>query len=501
MACFTDEQLKALWRYARAAYPEYMGDFEQLINKVSADTQAAGARGLTPDEVAKAFATPKTVRDLSAKAYRYQSDSQRISREAKAYVDGIGEPGFSKALRTLAYLPTFGKVLFHSGALMVTHGWRFLFQPHQWGTWLRGYGNSLRSMSRAGAEDLSRSIMRDPAFNDWIRPVQYRDMFGRTRSTGGLAADPRKIYDDVQLYAHKLAGPLGRMTENSFLGLKKFRLDVANKRWNALPENLKTPEMRALIQMSVNHGTGAVPEIQIPELLKVGMFSPSLEATRWQSMVLDPARTIGAFAPGASEAQRYIAVRRLGVAIEMAITLKAMQALAQAISGTQQNYLDPRKPGFMSLLFGHRTVNFSGGMEGALRFAAGNIASRGGNKYPKPGQPQPTEAQRYARGKLSPLAADVLDITTGSTYLGRQLPYPFGKPSESGPERKEQPYSWPEYAAEQFGPLATEEAIKEAVKIAKEKGITGADAHDIADIALSLLIQSAGAHTYVTKPK
>lgn len=455
MACSDQEKIKKLWAYTKANYVDkgFNGKFEDLIGRVAKDTGS-----LTKDEVADLLSRPKNVRQVTPQLWRRQHDRNKVLRDAKAYSAARGEGGAYKAIRMALYLPTFVKVMGHTTALLGTHGWRYVYQPKYWGSWLRGYGKSIRAMTKAGSQEIRNQILRHEAYADWAKPQKYQTFNGNIRSNGGLAIDPDVVYDDIQNYAHRIAGPLGRLTESSFLGLKYLRLEVAERIWQSIPEHLRTDNMRSLVQMSVNHSTGAVPELHIPEALRLAGFAPGLEASRWQSLVLDPIRTISAALPEkavgqlASPEARYYARRRIQGAASIVGMLAVTGAIAKAIWGSDQNLTDPQKPGFGWIRIGDRMLSYTGGGASTARFAYRMIApgrDASGRKVERS-----NIAMRYARSKLAPWASTAYDLLEGSDIMGKPLP-------GHQPAHGKQPYTVPEYLSEQMGPLSSSQAIKD----------------------------------------
>lgn len=508
--CFTQHQVNQLWNYAKEEYvnkPDYKG-FEWLIKKLSDDTKAGGGRGLEPNEVARLITSPKSVRKASLQMYRQQANRTRTLADAKAYTEGFDKSVTRKALTSLLYAPQSLKVAGHTTALMGTHGWRYAFRPTQWLSYGRAIVRSFESMSPARAERIRQDIVTHPMYDFAAKPADYVNIFGQTKKTGGLAVDPMVRYDDVQKYAHKLLGPLGRMTDNAFLGLKWLRMNQFERRWNALPDDLKTEKMRGLIQMAVNHSTGATPELRIPEGMRIGMFAPGLEASRWQSLVFDPLRTIGAAMPnievggrtilkGAGPEARYIALRRVGTAAEIAATYYILGKTAEALSGNSVNLTDPSKSDFLLYRFGKRIVNYTGGMAGTVRTSA-RLSSESPKKY---GQDTPDIIGQYVRGKLSPIAAAAIDAYTGKDFMGNPMPWRSQDVGKRGRPTGKPPLSWPEYLNQTFGPLGSEEAVKEAMQTFKQHGVPYSDAKGMSNVFVPLIVSMFGGHTYVEEEK
>jgi hypothetical protein len=380
----------------------------------------------------------------------------------------------------------------------MTHAWPFAFDPATWKIFGKTWWDSLRSMNPSNAQRLREQIQSGTRFDEKVN--------------SGLAVDPRKVYDDVQKRAG-FWGVLGRMTDNSFLGLKAIR----DLRWDAIydrvPDYLKTEEMRKLISTRVNHMTGASPEVPmrgpVGNFARAVFFAPSLDVAR-AMRIANIAQDTGVIMRDAmnrvpkygeqlkkawgdaSPEQKWIArdnMKQWGrVAGVISGLLYANHLMLKNVFGSKEeiNVTDPFKGDWMAYKGPNgRIFQTTGGQIPLIRAGTKAILS--------PSKAGSTLGDYFA-GKINPALSLAKGIVTGKGFGREPLPAPIGeKPGTVG--------NWLSYATAELGPIATEDGIKEFSKQMSDQNGVPQDFNakllkSIVKAGLVTIPSAVGTHSY-----
>jgi hypothetical protein len=475
--CYTIRDAKELWDYAKEKYLKQPGrygypDFKELTTRLSDDIYKRTGVRMVPEEVAKVLATPKAVKPRSKNLLLADRNRQQMLRQARDFVAGTEKSPLNRFFTGAYQAPYSLKVFGHSTALHGTHAWPYAFDPVMWKGFGKTWVDSIKSMSESQARAIGQRIMLDPRFDEKI--------------TSGLAADPRKIYDDVQHRAG-FFGKIGRMLSHSFLGLKELRGFGWDAVMDGAPEHLKTDELRKRASTYVNHMTGAPgPSAALALSGKFGKaargieFAPSLDVARvmrpvdllQSSQILarhnlnklpvigDTLRKVWS---DASPEARYIAgynVRQwIRIAAVGSSILLLNQMLLKHFFGSDENVNvgDFDSPDWASIKAPDGSIlNPTGGETSMIRTVVRMAMN------PKQA---PTIFGNYALGKVHPFINFVGTMMKGYGFGGTDVPAPFGNAPNDF-------YHWAEFVTAELGPIFTEEGIHEFSKsMADQTGV------------------------------
>lgn len=521
MACFTRQEAKDLWDYAKEKYLKVPGphgymDFKELTNALSDDIFKAtggqivngkrvGGRFILPSEIAQLISTPKTLKTASKNLLMADANRQGTLRQAREFVSGDASTPLARFAKTAYQAPYMGKVLGHGPALHMTHAWPYFFDPKNWSDFGRTWINAWKAISEPNAQAIRERIMLNPRFDEKIN--------------SGLASDPRRIYDDVNQRAD-FWGKLGKLTSNSFLGLKELRDAKWDATWDRVPDHLKTDEMRRLLSLYINHMTGAPgPEGSRALGSTFGkgargvMFAPSLDIARvmrpidlLQSMGIEARRQLNqipqvgeqlrkAWGSASPEAQ-WIARENMKtwgrISAVFGTLLYGNQLLLKHFFGSKEdiNVHDPFKSDWLAPKTPDGKVwQATGGQIPMIRTAL-KVAIAPSKSSDAVGS--------YIMGKLNPAIGIALELRKGKGFGGTEIPKPFGtQPATPG--------NYAEFLAAELGPIATEEGIHEFGKQMSEQ--TGIDQawHEkflraIREAGLVTIPAIGGTHLYKPTP-
>lgn len=466
MSCYKRDQAKALWDYAKATYIDrgQFLDFPSLVEKLAGDIKQASGKDLLPEEVAQLIAQPKTIRAQANKLLGADRNRSIALSNARNFVDGTERTPLGKFVSGAWQLPFTLKVLGHGPALHMTHAWPYAFDPvmakHFWPSWVSAW----KAMKPENARIMKESIVRDPQFDEMTK--------------SGLAVDPRKVYDDVQKRAG-FFGKLGKMTDNSFLGLKDLRRRAWKDALEKTPEYLRTDEMKELISKDINHMTGASPEAAgFTKVMQPIMFAPSLDAARVMRGVDlvkslgSEARTIGNKVTGdqlrkmwgASSPEGQFAARKnmkqwTRIGAVYASLLATNGILLKHLFGSNEtvNQNDPNKGDWLEFKGPNGRILYTTGGE----IPMARVVAKGLTNPKKAG----SALGDYLMGKLHPAASLAKGAYTGESFGGEEIPAPLGKGEPSVA-------NWATYLTSELGPIATSDGIKEfARRMSAQNGL------------------------------
>lgn len=481
MACYSRQDVKDIWNYAKANYIDrgmFRNDFEGLINKLGKDLNQH------PEDMAKVLSAPKTIRDISVEQYKAYANRRRVKTNADTWLKVRNDPALVKALNMASHITYATRVLGHGPVSFGTHAAPYIYQPFSKGPMmLRNYVKSWGNFSDVQFEKMVRAIEGDPEFKEW------------NKASGG-SIDPAQHLDDFQAYADWAARTYGRAVgaipkgfaeisrrgSQQFQGLKLLRLEAMKSYWEKLPPAMRSPEARQSIADYVNHATGVSPEVSIlrtrggTSVAANAMFAPSLESARWLRLS-DVAKTLYDLKFAKDPGVRRFAWYRMRDYTEMAAVYTAALHLNDMFlhgSGQSINY-DPR--GYDGLAFKRANgdaINITGGQTQTIRFLAREFSPQRDAKGHLL-KSQPAFAQhgeilgKYLLGKASPIAGTATDLSFGESYGegGKEAPLPV--PWAPPPSKGVQPFTVPEYLAERQAPIPLSGAAQ-AILAAKHKG-------------------------------
>lgn len=477
--CYTIKEAKELWDYAKKKYlsqPDRYGypDFKELTNKLSDDIYRKTGVRMVPEEVARLLATPKAVKARTKNLLLADRNRQQMLRQARDFVAGQERSPLGKFFRGAYQAPYTLKVLGHSAALHGTHAWPYAFDPATWKIVGKTWVDSWKAMNPHQARRIAQEIMLSPTFDEKI--------------TSGLAADPRKIYDDVQ-HRQGFFGAVGRMTANSFMGLKELRSMMWDRIWSDVPDHLKTDEMRRRISINVNHMTGAPGPYaaralsgKAGETLRGLLFAPSLDVARvmrpvdlGQSLKVGIRHELNVNTPriigdklakvwgDASPEARYMAEYNTKQWTRIAATAGSMLLANQLMlkylwhSDENVNVTDFNEPDW-----------------GSAKAPDGSIFQPTGGEIPMVRtllrmltnwKQAPQIFGTYALHKVHPFLDLVATLGTGYGFGGAEIPAPFGQaPADA--------VHWAEFIFSELGPISTEQGVHTfAKKMTEQTGV------------------------------
>ena len=457
---FTTDEAKALWDYAKKNYlsgdnPDYIA----AIKHTAADT------GLTVEQVAAAFETPKT-KPISDAQWIKNSEIRRGKLKTQDYIENQSNSHFVKGLKKLANIPKAIATAFHGHIFAGTHYPMGFVTPSQWGTYFRGIGKMFGSAyNEAKYEKLVQSLTND---DNYVLAQR-----------AGLANDVENTNSDDFEKSGKILGTVGKTGTRGFAALKWIRQQMFNDYYNKLPQDEQTKETAETIAKIVNLATGA-SNLKIPKAIQEGMFSANMEAARWGKIFRNPAEAaksathiISSMAKGEEvKPQDKVFLKvwgsRVGQQIGTLVTLLAANAAIQNKLNPKNpvNLTDPTQSDFLKLKAGNTDVDLSGGVLGVKSFLTtiGQYALKDKNYKQEIGDIG-GKSVGYVRGKLSPLYGDVADIGLGTDYAGNPLPFSNIKPS-AGHHK----LSWSEYLL-QKSPIFIADAAENMYKEADANGV------------------------------
>jgi hypothetical protein len=462
---FTPDQVKTLWKYAKDNY--ITGgevNFAKIRNNLSNDF------GLSKSDVARALTQNSTTRNLLDNAYTKQYRARQLRQYAKTWIKREATPSLVRKVqaipRGLFNLAVFG----HGTTWIGTHAGQNLYDPTQWSSLGRNYAKMWKvAYSPVEYEKEAQDLVARP---NW-----------ETARRAGLNNDPytrQGDYDTPELT--KWAKTMG-IGHRGALGLMTLRQDYFDTVWDNLPATDKNREMAKSVADLTNHATGTTRMKMVENpWTNLLLFAPRLVASRFQWDVADPARAalIKGFGllgkkPTAQEAMfaNHVIKKRAIFVATMLSALGLNQIVLNATGSKQKiNLTRPHESDWLRFKgFGMEVAPFSAGVAVARLMAQEysdffvNHKHRGGLPF-NPAEQAGTDALRYGRAELSPIASHSLDLAAQSDYSGRPLPAIPGRnppPDEPAYLKREgvKPYTWTQYGLTAM-PIPLEGAIQEA---------------------------------------
>lgn len=497
---FTPDEVKTVWDHAKSVYLDNGSTYPEMVRGVSIDL------GLTPKQVQDALAMPKSARSINDQMYLTQRNRRQAINNAKYFVENGDIPKwkrfvpFSKTSIWSSFF--FQKSVFgHTGVGMQTHAGMNVFDPTQWGNYFGSYVQQFKNLNKVQYEKSMEGIKSDPEYPSWLR--------------AGLDIDPDKEYAEYE--AKPVLGFLGKFFKNvgeagnrGFGALKTFRLKLAKDYYEGLSETEKAdPNTKKNLAELFNNSTG-VAKIQPNKLVRTLTFAPRLIASRWNRLIVQPAKAISILAKGkdatpAERAQLKVTAKRAGT--ELA-TMGGLLALNQALlvmsgSKTRVNFTDPNKPDWMRFRFGNTALDLSGGMVGTSQFVArvlSDIAPWTTQKDLK-GKTRREAIEiavgNYAFNTISPVASTVAEPVLRHDFNGNTVPWSDEKPLYKTAHK----LTWKEYLWQQ-APIPAAEAAKDMYTSMHDSGMNDLQIGDmLTGIMKGIISGGTGARVMEVKEK
>ena len=429
------------------------------------------------------------------------------------------------AIKKTPDLWTVAKVVGHGTVGMITHAGALIFRPTVAVIYWKNFGRQFKLWANEKYHDRL------------IYDMEHHENYEKWK-TAGLSIDVSKQYEDYDIYSGwlapgesmrgKAASALRWSLEGGkrgFNALKLVRLELAEKAYDKLPDDIKSDPKeslahRQIISQMMNKATGTLgektgwgAEIAKSKVANALMFAPRLYAARWSRILIDPLttlHTLGKMATGnATKAEKYAAVKRITNAAELTAVLVGSLAINQGMliaSGSNQrvNLDDPSKSDWLKYKAAGKTIAFDGGILDPVRLIgqiihASNIAPGAFGKLSqfeksqRGGERTFSTITRYIRGKLNPFLGTVTDIYTGSDAMGRPMPQ-FAQLGRKPEKTKNKPqYGAVEWISQQ-GPIPLSESVKVVYEKMRESGLSHPEAVDIMAGAAALMGSVTGTH-------
>jgi hypothetical protein len=477
---FTVQEVREIWNYAKENYIDKgANDFKNMIKNIATDL------GLTYNQVQVAISKPKSARVITDEMYKLMSRRRIAIAKAKQFVYTANQPVLKKFFK---FLPSawFGLRTFGHGTVgFITHAGTNLFMPSKWNLYFKNAAKQFKFvLNTAAYEQAMQALENDKDFTFWKR--------------SGLAVDPKIEYTEYDaigrfLNVGKSIESLMKAGDRGFAALKVYRLDLAKSFYDGLSDAEKAdPNTAKEIAKLVNHSTGAT-EVKFNDFFQTAFFSPKLEASRWQGLITDPAKAINYLSKGSNmTASEKVFVklqsRKAGEIIATYTALLAANAgILKAVNSDDEiNFTDPSKSDWLKFKVKGKTLDFTGGMLGTMRFiyslgqtvySAYNEKSKG---FKSPGQKELEEVGTQLRYKEAPFAAMLTDFLVGTDAMGKPLPG-----SKVKAKRGEKPYTISEYYFQQVLPIPALEYLRESTQSMRDRGMSDKDMKAILSGALS----------------
>jgi len=314
-----------------------------------------------------------------------------------------------------------------------------------------------------------------------------------------LQNNPNETNSDQYQKAQKVFGKLGGFFKKigesgvkGFNAIKVLRQDLFDDHYNRLSAVQKAdPESARSIAELVNNATGAT-NLDLKLRDKKGnvvvnpdkiAFAANMEAARWEKLLKNPIKATGiaiktilnpSKATAAEKVFAKVWATRVGWELSTYAALAVTNALIQSKTNPKNpvNLTDPTKPDYMKFKVGNTDINMTSGMLGSIDFIAqlahNSLMSKKQRRGDNVLQADAKSSFQYGRGKLSPFAATVVDLKTGTDYSGNTLPYNKDKPATG----KHQ-LSWGEYGWEK-APIPVADAAKTVHESMMDNGLSKA---------------------------
>lgn len=461
---FTTEQVRDIWNYAKENYLDKGRTYEDMLSGVAKDL------GLDTKQVRTALAQPKNAKTITDEMYRTQYKRNQAVNSAKQWVKQSKTPFVVRAVKAIPAF-FFEKAIFGHGTVgMITHSGLNMFNPASWKSYWTNFGRQFKYLAKPAEYEKAKE------------DLQNKDNYITARRAG-LANDPNSIYDDYGGFK-KFFGKGAMAGDRGFFALKTFRQELFDHYYDKLAESEKDPQMAKEIASIVNHATGT-HKIPVPEAIGVAVFAPRLEASRWERMIVEPAKAVVTFTdwknatPSEKAAAKIISKRAGAIAATYFAGLAINQGLLSASGSDRKiNFLNPLKSDWLKFKFGEdKTIDPTGGMVSSMHFLAKLLELPTTTKQERHGQSVFSEASQevgqYAAGKLSPFGSTAKEVYTSHDYSGNTMPW-----SDEPPNHKyNHKLSWKEWLWSQ-APIPASEGARDVYREMENKGISEPEIED-----------------------
>lgn len=486
---FTPEEAKDIWDYAKNNYLDEGSDFDHMISGTAMDL------GLTPQQIRDAIITPKGAKAISEEMYKKQGERNTAIQRAKDWAKDEKTNPLVKFLKTVPRFFFAVKTFGHGTVGMVTHSGINIYDPIEWKRYWPTFFKQFKfAYGKPGEYEKAMSdVKNDPQFLFWKR--------------NGLAVDPTERYDEYQFVTkiYEKMGKVGRWLtagDRGFNALKVYRLERAKALYNNLSNIEKSdPNTAKEIAKLVNHSTGTVG-LKVSDVANTAFFAPKLELSRWNKLIVDPAKAVKTFAnwnnasPAEKATAKIVAARAARILSTYLGALAVNQGLL-SLSGSNQkiNFNNPLSSDWLKFKAGDRTLDLTGGMISLLGFLTrvGNVAFEPSSELKNKSRKDEIMNQgwNYVGGKLSPFASTAKDVATHHDFAGNTLPFYDDKPTHSWNKK----LTMKEYIEKQQTPIPVAEFFTDFDKQMENEGVPKDKRMQIAQsILVAGLVGGTGAH-------
>lgn len=462
---FTIDESKKLWDYAKEEYLNNGVSYIETVKQVSKDT------GLSIPQVGSAFESPKT-KPMAGAQWKKQHEL-RIGRiKTEDYIESQERSPLYAAWRKISSVPREIVTALHGHVFMGTHYPMGIATPEDWSKYFPAIKESVKAAysNKGYAEKLASSIENNKNYTTALR--------------SGLKIDVNDIKTDVYeipaTMLGKKAKSLSEVGTRGFLAMKDMRLKLWNSEWNRLPDSEKTPEVAETLSYIFNVATGAT-NVQIPTILKEGLFSAPMESARWGRLFKSPAmaadagiRILNNLRKGEDikpQDKVFLKVWGKRVGQQLAFYSAGIAAAAalqnRLYPNNKINLTDPSKKDWMKIKIANTTLDISGGIIelAQMLYTLGSVVSQSKSKR-NSDEGVGSTIYKYGVGKLSPAVGDIVEASVGYDFNGNPLPFRDKKPTSYGHK-----LSWGEYLSAK-APIFAEGTIQNIFHGSEEAGLS-----------------------------
>ena len=462
---FTIDESKKLWDYAKEEYLDKGVSYIETVKQVSKDT------GLSIPQVGAAFESPKT-KPMTDTQWKNQHKLRMGRIKTEDYIESQERSPLYAAWRKVSSVPRELVTALHGHVFMGTHYPMGLATPEDWGKYFPAIKESVKAAysNKGYAEKLASSIENNKNYTTALR--------------SGLKIDINDVRSDTYEIPSTMLGKnaksLSEVGTRGFLGMKDMRLKLWNSEWNRLPDSEKTPEVAETLSYLFNVATGAT-NVQIPTVLKEGLFSAPMESARWGRLFKSPAmaadagiRILNNLRKGEDIKPKdkvFLKVWGKRVGQQLAFYSAAIAASAalqnKLYPNNKINLTDPSKKDWMMIKIANTTLDISGGILGLAQmlYTLGSVVSQSKSKR-NSDEGVGSTLYKYGVGKLSPAVGDLVEAGVGYDFNGNPLPFRDKKPTSYGHK-----LSWGEYLSSK-APIFAEGTIHNIFYGSEEGGLS-----------------------------
>lgn len=468
-----DDPIRAVWTKVQEHIEKGETDPNSIRSKVATDL------GISTDRVTRIMGQNPRTKYLMDEAWRKQQLAQVLRQNAKMWVRNLDIPTYEKAISSIPKALFGLKVGFHGTVALGTHAPTVAFQPRFWSVYVRDFGKMYK-------------MVADPAYyerqaQDLVRRKNYI-----TARRAGLVNDPQLFEDFSSPDTAKYFGNITGMGNRGYSVLKILRQDMFDQMYDQLPRSLQVQKgVAEALADQINHATGVVKGYA-PRGVNLALFAPRLEAARVMQLAGDPiraGRTLLNWSK-ATEGEKLFAQNQFKEKLWIFGTLAAGLALNQGflnavgskqkINGVPKELggagFNPLESDFLKFKVAGYDVAYGSAVWNLAKLPVRlgtSLAYHGkGSKLVLEDERFGKVLQDYIRSQASPFAGTTADLMFGRDYAERPLPRAgFGLiPGRTDiPKRLrlhgvDKPYTWGEYAAQQFTPIPISEGIREVWK-------------------------------------